>query len=418
MTILVLFIFMNNMMTKFGALTKYGSDIPLSVYGVISKINSLYISTVLGISIGAQPIIGFNYGAGNYKRVKETLCKVLAINCVVGILYNIIFLVFPKQLVSIFISNNDPNYKLFLEFAVILCRTFLMVMGLNFLEMTSSIVVQSLGNVKKATMVSFIRQIILFIPIACILSILFNKGINGVLIAGPIADSITFVIAIFVLLSEFKKLSKKEENVIDLKEENEQNEQNDLSYNGKKIIITIAREYGSGGRYVGKVLSKKLWISFYDKKLISIISEKTGFSKSYVSNNDQKLSSPKYEKNNDDRIFIAEEKIIKNLAKKESCVIVGRCSNYILKNNKNTVHIFLYSDEVNKVKRAVKYYGLKEKDALKQINKINKERSKHYKYYTKEDWYDINNYDLALNVDSLGIEKTAEVIKNYVDNKF
>lgn len=290
-----------------------------------------------------------------------------------------------------------------------------MVMGLNFLEMTSSIVVQSLGNVKKATMVSFIRQIILFIPIACILSILFNKGINGVLIAGPIADSITFVIAIFVLLSEFKKLSKKEENVIDLKEENEQN---DLSYNGKKIIITIAREYGSGGRYVGKVLSKKLGISFYDKELISIISEKTGFSKSYVSNNDQKLSSPKYEKNNDDRIFIAEEKIIKNLAKKESCVIVGRCSNYILKNNKNTVHIFLYSDEVNKVKRAVKYYGLKEKDALKQINKINKERSKHYKYYTKEDWYDINNYDLALNVDSLGIEKTAEVIKNYVDNKF
>ena len=415
MTILVLFIFMNNMMTKFGALTKYGSDIPLSVYGVISKINSLYISTVLGISIGAQPIIGFNYGAGNYKRVKETLCKVLAINCVVGILYNIIFLVFPKQLVSIFISNNDPNYKLFLEFAVILCRTFLMVMGLNFLEMTSSIVVQSLGNVKKATMVSFIRQIILFIPIACILSILFNKGINGVLIAGPIADSITFVIAIFVLLSEFKKLSKKEENVIDLKEENEQN---DLSYNGKKIIITIAREYGSGGRYVGKVLSKKLGISFYDKELISIISEKTGFSKSYVSNNDQKLSSPKYEKNNDDRIFIAEEKIIKNLAKKESCVIVGRCSNYILKNNKNTVRIFLYSDEVNKVKRAVKYYGLKEKDALKQINKINKERSKHYKYYTKEDWYDINNYDLALNVDSLGIEKTAEVIKNYVDNKF
>ena len=93
-------------------------------------------------------------------------------------------------------------------------------------------------------------------------------------------------------------------------------------------------------------------------------------------------------------------------------------SSYILKNNKNTVHIFLYSDEVNKVKRAVKYYGLKEKDALKQINKINKERSKHYKYYTKEDWYDINNYDLTLNVDSLGIEKTAEVIKNYVDNKF
>ena len=92
MTILVLFVFMNNMMTKLGAVTKFGSDIPLSVYGVISKINSLYISTVLGISIGAQPIIGFNYGAGNEERVKEAIRKVLIINFIVGIIFNIIFI--------------------------------------------------------------------------------------------------------------------------------------------------------------------------------------------------------------------------------------------------------------------------------------------------------------------------------------
>ena len=97
MTILVLFVFMNNMMTKLGAVTKFGSDIPLSVYGVISKINSLYISTVLGISIGAQPIIGFNYGAGNEERVKETIRKVLIINFIVGIIFNIIFILFPRE---------------------------------------------------------------------------------------------------------------------------------------------------------------------------------------------------------------------------------------------------------------------------------------------------------------------------------
>ena len=90
-TILVLFIFMNNIMTKLGAKSKFGSDIPLSVYGVISKINSLYISTVLGISIGSQPIIGFNYGAGNELRVKETIKKVLKINFIVGIFFNLIF---------------------------------------------------------------------------------------------------------------------------------------------------------------------------------------------------------------------------------------------------------------------------------------------------------------------------------------
>ncbi len=407
-TVLALFVFMNNMMTKYGALTKYGADIPLSVYGVISKINSLYISTILGISIGAQPIIGFNYGAGNYERVKETLRKVLTINLVVGLIFNIIFYLFPKEIVSIFITNSDPNYKLFLEFAVVICHSFLLVMGLNFLEMTTSITVQSLGNVKKATMVSFIRQIILFIPIACFMAIYLHKGIYGVLNAGPIADAITFFIALVIFYSEYRKLSIKEKptNLEDIKVNN--------TYKGKKIVITISREYGSGGHYVGELLAKRMGLNFYDKNLINLISKKSGLSKEYVEANNQKLASFKYIDNNDDRIFIAEEKVIKDLAKKESCVIVGRCADYILKDNKDTIKVFLYSSSQDKVKRAVKYYNLEEDKALKEINKINSERAKHYKYYTNRDWYDFANYDIALNVDYLGVEKTAELLKQVI----
>ena len=407
-TVLALFVFMNNMMTKYGALTKYGADIPLSVYGVISKINSLYISTILGISIGAQPIIGFNYGAGNYERVKETLRKVLTINLVVGLIFNIIFYLFPKEIVSIFISNSDPNYNLFLEFAVVICHSFLLVMGLNFLEMTTSITVQSLGNVKKATMVSFIRQIILFIPIACFMAIYLHKGIYGVLNAGPIADAITFFIALVIFYSEYRKLSIKEKsvNLEDIRINN--------TYKGKKIVITISREYGSGGHYVGELLAKRMGINFYDKNLINLISEKSGLSKEYVKENDQKLASFKYEDNNDDRIFIAEEKVIKDLAKKESCIIVGRCADYILKDNKDTIKVFLYSSSQDKVKRAVKYYNLEEDKALKEINKVNNERAKHYKYYTNRDWYDFANYDIALNVDYLGVEKTVELLEQVI----
>lgn len=407
-TVLALFVFMNNMMTKYGALTKYGADIPLSVYGVISKINSLYISTILGISIGAQPIIGFNYGAGNYERVKETLRKVLTINLVVGLIFNIIFYLFPKEIVSIFITNSDPNYKLFLEFAVIICHSFLLVMGLNFLEMTTSITVQSLGNVKKATMVSFIRQIILFIPIACFMAIYLHKGIYGVLNAGPIADTITFFISLVIFYSEYRKLSIKEKstNLEDIKVNN--------TYKGKKIVITISREYGSGGHYVGELLAKRMGINFYDKNLINLISKKSGLSKEYVEENSQKLASFKYIDNNDDRIFIAEEKVIKDLAKKESCVIVGRCADYILKDNKDTIKVFLYSSSQDKVKRAVKYYNLEVSKALKEINKINSERAKHYKYYTNRDWYDFANYDIALNVDYLGVEKTAELLEQVI----
>lgn len=411
-TVLALFIFMNNMMTKYGVYTKYGADIPLSVYGVISKINSLFISTILGISIGAQPIIGYNYGAGNYKRVKETLRKVLIINCVVGICFNIIFFLFPESIVSIFISKTDSNYKLFLEFAVVICHSFLLLMGINFLEMTTSIVVQSLGNVKKATMVSFIRQIILFIPLACILCITFNKGIYGVLNAGPIADSITFIIAIFVLKSEYKKLSKMEQNQ-DFKDEVVTGK----IYNGPKVVITISREYGSGGRYVGKLLAEDLGVKFYDKELISLISKKTGLSSNYVEENDQKLVSVKFVDNNDDKIFIAEERVIKNLAKKESCVIVGRCADFILKDIKNVIKVFLYSDEKSKENRVIKYYNVPSNKAHSLINKVNKERKKHYKYYTNQNWDDMNNYDLALNVDSIGIKNCVTLIENYIKSK-
>ena len=408
-TILVLFIFMNNILTKLGANTKFGADIPLSVYGVISKINSLYISTVLGISIGSQPIIGFNYGAGNKSRVKETIRKVLIINFAIGIIFNLLFVLFPKQITGIFISSNDVSYNLFMEFAVLMCHSFLLVISLNALEMTTSIVIQSLGNVVKSTAVTFIRQIILLIPISLILAFVFNKGIYGVLYAGCIADVLCFIITIFIIKSEYKKLGKEVIN-----ETYQEKEQTNNTYNGKHIVITISREYGSGGRFVGRLVAEKLGLPFYDKELISLSAKESGLSEEYVKMTDEKKKSASYTNNNDDRLFIAEQKVIEKLAK-SSCVIVGRCADYILKDNKDAIKIFLYSDSKSMEKRAIKYYGLNSKTALRKIDKINKERSKHYKFYTNREWKDFSNYDLSFNVDKYGVEKTAENIINIIE---
>lgn len=408
-TILVLFIFMNNILTKLGANTKFGADIPLSVYGVISKINSLYISTVLGISIGSQPIIGFNYGAGNKFRVKETIRKVLIINFIIGIIFNLLFVLFPKQITGIFISSNDVSYNLFMEFAFLMCHSFLLVISLNALEMTTSIVIQSLGNVVKSTAVTFIRQIILLIPISLILAFVFNKGIYGVLYAGCIADVLCFIITIFIIKSEYKKLGKEVIN-----ETYQEKEQTNNTYNGKHIVITISREYGSGGRFVGRLVAEKLGLPFYDKELISLSAKESGLSEEYVKMTDEKKKSASYTNNNDDRLFIAEQKVIEKLAK-SSCVIVGRCADYILKDNKDAIKIFLYSDSKSKEKRAIKYYGLNSKTALRKIDKINKERSKHYKFYTNREWKDFSNYDLSFNVDKYGVEKTAENIINIIE---
>lgn len=407
-TILVLFVFMNNMMTKFGAMSKYGADIPLSVYGVISKINSLYISFVLGVSIGAQPIIGFNYGAGNLERVKETLRKVLTINFVVGIIFNLIFILFPEQIAGIFISSEDISYALFMEFAKLMCHSFLLACALNAMEMTTSIVVQSLGNVVKATAVSFIRQIILFIPLAFLLSMGFNLGLNGILYAGCLADSLTFVIASIIFIGEYKKLG-----IYSTKEKEENDAVIPKTYKGKKIVVTISREYGSGGRYVGELLAKNLGIPFYDKNLIILSAKESGLATEYVKKNEQTLEGPQ---TTDDLLYIATTKVIEKLYKKGSCVIVGRCGNFILKNKKDVLKVYLYSSLDDKINRVTKYYNIDKDKALNTINKVNKERKKHYKYYTNTILDDYNNYDLVLDVSKFGVEKTTDIISNIIKN--
>ena len=403
--ILVLFVFMNNVMTKYGQLTKYGSDIPLSVYGVISKINSLFISTVLGVSIGAQPIIGFNYGAGKKERVRETIKKILIINFIVGVFFNILFIIFPKEIASLFIDKNDINYQLFIDFAVLMCHSFLLFISLNAFEITTSISIQSLGNVKKSTIVTFVRQIILFIPIALFLAEVLNKGIYGILYAGAIADILCFIFTIFIFTSEYSKLGKslkKEEDIeiFDVKDNN----------NFKKVV-TISREYGSGGRYVAKLLAERLNISYYDKEIIRLAAVESGFAKEYIENNEQTKNSYYL---NDDQIYNAEAKVIKRISKKP-CIIVGRCADYILKDRLDVIKIFLYSDDDSKIKRAVKYYGLNKDKAFKIINKINKDREKHYKFYTGRSWKKLDNYDFFINVDKFGIENTVLYLEKILE---
>ncbi len=334
------------------------------------------------------------------------LRKVFLMSFIAGLIFNLLFYIFPEQITSLFITNTDPNYDLVMEFSVDFFRIFLMIIFINIFEMCASITIQSLGNIKKSTLVSFTRQIILFIPLAIILSNIF--GLYGALYAGPLADGICFIIVIFVFYSEYHKLAKLEQKNLTITKDEKIKTKSILS---KPIVITIAREYGSGGRYVGKLLAQSLGIPFYDKALIRLTAEESGFTEKYIEDNEQTKKSY-YQ--NDDNIFLAESKIIKKISN-NSCVIIGKCADYILRNKNNVYNVFLYSDK--KEERVIKYYGIDKNKAKKTIENINKERAKHYKFYTNSDWNDINHYDIAINVDTLSVEKTAELLKNIILEK-
>lgn len=262
-----------------------------------------------------------------------------------------------------------------------------------------------MGKPFKSMIISLLRDIIIFIPSLIILASM--NGVVGMLWAALIADVISFIIAFSILFID-NKMQHKEITVNDNKVALEVN---DIP---KDLVITISREYGSGGRYVGKLLAKELKIKFYDKELIKLTAEKSGLSESYIKTNEQIKNNYSIFYNNDDNIFITESEIIKKISK-EPCVIIGRCADYVLENNKNVYKIYLYSDLDNKIKRCTKYYGLSKDEAIKNIKKVDKDRAKHYEYYTNRKWKDFTNYDLAINVDKLGIGGTVKAIKNVLN---
>lgn len=431
MAIVVVITVQNKLFNTYGTESKFGPDIPITVLGIVMKINQILASIIIGIAAGSQPIVGYNYGAKQYDRVKKTLKIVLSVSTLVSIIAFLLFQTIPEQLIGIFGSGDE----LYNEFACLSFRVFLMLTLFNGIQIASGIFFQAIGKPSKSAFLTLSRQILFFIPSAMVLSKMF--GIIGILYAGPVADGLAFLVSITLLGMENKKLSAKPEETNskqqkqEIKQLNEEEQQKNIKLEtkisneitGEHIIITINREYGSGGRYVGKLLAEKLGIKLYDKDLIAMVSNESGLSATYIEEKEQHIQgellanfNSQYYNNlsNDDNLFIAESKAIKEIAKKGSCIIIGRCADEILRDNPKAFRIFLYSDEENKIKRAVKYYGLEEKNALKEIQKINKAREKHYHYYTNKNWKDFNNYDVSINVDSFGVEKTAQIISEMV----
>ena len=400
----------NNLLGKHGADTKYGSEIPITVVGIVMKINQILTSVILGIAVGAQPIFGYNYGAKKLDRVKTTLKYVIGSSVCISILAFILFQTIPDKLISIF-GSGDDNY---IEFACIAFKTYLLLCICNGVQIPSGIFFQAIGKSSKSALLSLSRQIILLIPSMLILGGIF--GLTGVLAAGPVADGIAFILACTLLFLEIKNLNKNTSRNDAILDDAEVTNKLD-----KKLVITISREYGSGGRYIGKLVADKLGIKLYDKEFINKLSKETGLSEDYIESNEQKRESIDglyYNgMSNADELFVKEAELIKKVANKESCVIIGRCADFVLKDKKNVIKVFVYNNMENKIKRAEKFYNIDKKKAEKEINKINKLRANHYKHYTDREWQNHENYDICINSDALGVEKSADLICEIVENK-
>ena len=198
----------------------------------------------------------------------------------------------------------------------------------------------------------------------------------------------------------------------------------------KNIVITIARQYGSGGRTIAQMLSERLGIHYYDKELLKLASEDSGINEDLFRNADEHVKTTQLFKiahsvykgelippESDDftsmeNLFNYQAKIIRELAGKESCVIIGRCSNYILKDYPNVLRVFIHADWDFRMEKAAEKLSMSQKEIEKFLQKDDKRKDEYYRRFTGEEWKDATQYDLCLDSSKLGYEKCIEEIEN------
>lgn len=193
------------------------------------------------------------------------------------------------------------------------------------------------------------------------------------------------------------------------------------------IVVTIGREYGSGGREIGEKLAKELGFTFYDKELLRIVAEKSGIQEQVLKKADEAASNPLFAPyyppsidpgSLNDRVFKMQSDIIKEKAATENCVIVGRCANYVLEDHDNCIRVFIYADIEKRINRIMTRHGLVDRDvAIKLIKKTDKNRRSYYQFYSEMKWGRIEGQDLLINSGLLGIDGTVALLKNIVKQK-
>lgn len=410
--IVIMTLLSNVTLAHYGSLSKFGSDIPISVFSIQTKVYTIVSNLVVGIALGSQPILGFNYGANKLDRVKETYKLVFISSLIVGFCATIMFEFFPSLIINIFGTGN----ALYQEFALKTFRIYLSLSFITCIIKMTAVFFQSIGKSVQAMVSSVIRDIVCFVILTVVLSIIFETkqqgyGIYGILFAAPLSDFIAGIVVVILTVRFFKTLN----NQVESGEETVTIEDSQLG-----VIVAITREHGSRGKQVGRMVSEKLGIPFYYKEMTALAAQESGLDKDFISDineNSSKIFHQLYLSSDViQQAIIAQEHMTREIASRGSCVLVGRAANYVLKDYENVVSIFLYAPKEERVKNIMEMYGDSYEEAKEHMHHSDKARESYYKNISGKNWKDMDNYDFCIDT-SIGTENVCQLIVDYIENK-
>lgn len=407
-SLVVMTLLSNVMLFQYGALSVYGSDIPISVFSIQTKVYTIVNNIAVGIALGGQPILGYNYGAKRMDRVRECYRKILLSSLTVGVVATAVFLFAPKLVIGIFGKQND----LYMDFAVKSFRIFLSLCFVTTFIKISSIFFQSIGKPTQSMLASLVRDLFCFVSFTILLCNLMERsqpgtGIYGILWASPLSDLIAGTVIAILTVRFFKTLDTAPAA----------SKTADIAASRPGTIITIDRQHGTGGRQIGEMLAQTLQVPIYRKDLPLIAAKESGLSEEFLSGDYDEpsemlregyLATPVGQQS-----MIAQEKALCKIAEQGACVIVGQAANFILRNHPNVVRVFLYAPEEFRINTLQQKHSVSAQQAQQMLTVSDTSRASHYRHVTGSEWEHYKNYDLCLDA-SVGKEVIAKIIETYV----
>ena len=403
LSIVIITVVNNVLLVKYGARSAYGADIPLAAFVVIMKLFQIVLNIAIGIAAGAQPIVGYNYGAKTYGRVRELLKLMIQWTAIVGLICIVLFEAVPGVFIRMFGSASDPVY---FHFAVLCLRIYLSLILVTCVQKVCAIFLQSIGKAKAAAPLSVLRDVLL---IVFSLLIPVFMGVTGIFWAAPAADVLAIFVTAAVMVRVWKELGQEKEEREPAAAAIRQSRQG--------TVITIAREHGSAGKRIGQIVAEKLDIPCYYKELVAVAAQESGLAQEFISgiNSDENAVMRELYLTADPvkRAVAAQEKAICHIADAGSCVIIGRSADYVLRGYPNVVRIFIYAPKKKKKKKIMEMYGDSPEAAKKSITRSDAARSAYYKSISGQEWGNPHGYELCIDA-SVGEEAAADMICSYI----
>lgn len=379
---------------------KANTTILVGSFGIYYKIQQIALFSAFGLSNTIISILSFNYGMKDKERINDCIKYGIIDTALVTFILTIIFEIFAKPLSSLFALSGGTGKEI-----IEVCTISLRIASIGYIFMGFSVAVQgilqSLGYAIRPLIISLLRLVIFVFPVAYIFAQSDNVT-NIVWWTFPIAEVLTCIISVFILKRTYK------EKIAILK--NTKDEQ--IANN--KTIISISREHGTGGKEIGRKVAEKLGLKFFDKEEIKKFAIENSLIESTYNNDDLYNFFLSLDVEKDSMIKQAEA--IKLISSKNNCVIVGRCADYILKDNPNLVKVFLYAPSEYRINKIRKMYNDTYTDAQKHVIRSDKSRASYYEIIANKKWGSKENYDICLDC-SIGNDKIINIICEYVKER-